>query len=276
MICEKNNLIIGSSSQLSYYFPKQYTRLSSYESFENASKQNWNCVYICFGENRTYNSQSTDTNIVKLFYDINYTKTIETVKLFLNTAKKIVVFSTSELWNEYNGPISLNMPFRFKANHYTVSKYNMTTILNDKKNYPNVSVVYPFNFNGIHRNGNFLFGKVFNSILLNKKIELNDTYYYRDILHPSIIADECINRDIGEDYIIGSGRLIFVNDLIRDLYDSFNMSYEDMVQEKITEPGFYKTKIFYSASKPLSKIKENVLQILIQELKDKQNENRSL
>ena len=273
MVSENKNLIIGSSSQLSHYFPKEYTRISSYDSFEEVSKKNWNSVYICFGENRTYNSYSQDTNIVKLFYDINYKKTIETVKLFLNKSKKIVVFSTSELWNQCIGPVSLNIPFNFKVNHYTASKYNMTTVLNDKNNYPNVSIVYPFNFNGIHRNGNFLFGKVFNSILLNKKIKLNDTYYYRDILHPSIIADECINRDIGEDYIIGSGRLTYINDLIRELYEAFNMNYSEMVQEKITEPGFYKNKIFYSANKPLSKKNKNVLQILIKELKDKQNEN---
>lgn len=264
-----SNLVIGSTSQLAHYFPASYEKISSYECFKEISKKQWNEVYLCFGENRTYLSNSSDSTIINSFYEINCKKTIETVNLFLNTAKKIVVFSTSELWNDYTGPVSLSMPFKFRTNHYTSSKYQMSSLLSDKKNYPNVSIAYPFNFNGVYRNGNFLFGKVFNSIIHNKKIELNDTYFYRDLLHPSIVVEECRNREIGEDFVIGSGRLTFVNDLIRNLYEAFDMKYENMVQEKILEPGFYQNKIFYSKHQPLCQTATNILDLLVKEIQTK-------
>lgn len=273
MESKSNNLIIGSTSQLSYYFPKNFKRVSSRDNFEELSKKNWDKVYICFGENRTYLSNTSDELIIKSFYDINFLKTVQTVQTFQNTTKQIFVFSTSELWNQYSGPICLNTPFNFKTNHYTISKYLMTTVLNDKKNYPNVNIVYPFNFNGIHRNGNFLFGKIFDSILFNKKIELGDTYFYRDMLHPSTIVSECLNKSVGEDFIVGSGRLIYVNDLIRDLYQSFKMCYNTMVQECIKSQGIYKQNLFYSASVPPTNNKKTLFEMLYQELKDKKNEN---
>ena len=71
---------------------------------------------------------------------------------------------------------------------------------------------------------NFLFGKIFNSVLNEEHIEIGDTYYYRDLLHTSYVASICQN--VSEDKIIGSGRMFFVNDFIRDLYKAFGLKYE--------------------------------------------------
>lgn len=262
-----NNLIIGKTSQISYYFPKEFIRISS-RDYTAALSNTWDTVYICFGENRTYLANTKNSDLISLFYKINYELTLKTVEAFAPISKKIIVYSTAELWNDISGPITLNVPFQFKNNHYIMSKYIMTEQLKDKTRYPNVSIIYPFNFNGVYRNGNFLFGKIYSSILKNHRITLGDTYYYRDILHPSIVANESMIHDIGEDFIIGSGRLIFINDLIRDFYSYFGMKYDEMVIEKIDNFASYRNKIFYSGTELITKTNKNIFNIMTDELQE--------
>ena len=240
-----DNLIVGESSQLAQYFPQDYSRVSS-RNYSEAPTRRWKAVYICFGENRTYLANSQDAALAKSFYEVNCDAMVKAVDHFHPISEKVVVYSTAELWNDRSGPISVTTPYQFKGNHYVLSKHRMTMLLGDKRRYPRVSVAFPFNFNGVHRGGDFLFGKVFHSILNGQRIQLGDTYYYRDILHPSIVAEESAKHRVGEDFMIGSGRVVFVNDLIRTLYAEFGMSYESMVDEKIGNPAHYRNRIFYS------------------------------
>jgi hypothetical protein len=92
-----------------------------------------------------------------------------------------------------------------------------------------VVTVFPFNHNSIHRKEDFLFGKVFRSITHGSPIEIGDTHCYLDILHSSYVARVCQN--LSGDSIIGSDRMVFVNDFIRELYRSCNLEYEELVTE---------------------------------------------
>ena len=69
--------------------------------------------------------------------------------------------------------------------YYTESKLMLTETV---KNRENIITVYPFNFNSKFRSETFLFGKIFDSIINRKKIEIGSTYYYRDILHAKYVA----------------------------------------------------------------------------------------
>ena len=217
-----NNLVIGDSSQLSFYFPKDYVKISSRNiDFKEFKGTNWDSVYLCFGESNKFVDDKTS------YEKINFDLTIDVIESVKETSKKIVVYSTCELWNKESGQISLNTDFDFYQTPYLLSKYKLTEHI--YKNYDNVIIKFPFNFNSIRRNKNFLFGKIFDSILNKTKIEIGDTYFYRDMIHPKFVVDRSINID--EHEIIGSGRLIFVNDFIRDLYNEFNMDYDEYVTE---------------------------------------------
>jgi hypothetical protein len=193
--------------------------------------------------------------------------------MFVPCCKRVVVYSTAELWNDCSGPVGINTPYQYKANHYIQSKYNMTLELKNKDKYPTVSIAYPFNFNGVYRRGDFLFGKVFSSILNKTHIQLGDTYYYRDIVHPKCAAIESMIDRSGADFMIGSGRLVHVNDLIRSLYDAFGMSYDEMVSEQILEPASYRKRPFYSDTPAKSSSKQSLLAMLIEEIGEFKNEN---
>jgi hypothetical protein len=188
-------------------------------------------------------------------------------------ARRVVVYSTAELWNDCSGPVGIVTPVQYKPNHYIQSKYNMSLELKDKQKYPNVSIAYPFNFNGVYRKGDFLFGKVFHSILNKTPIELGDTYYYRDILHPKWAADESMIDRVGVDFMIGSGRLVFVNDLIRSLYEAFGLHYRDFVTERICDTAVYRHRLFYSDVPAKNSNSESILNTLVKELKEFQNAN---
>lgn len=267
------NLIVGSTSQLSNYFPRNFVRVSSRSDLMPYSTTNWNTVYVCFGENRTYLAHSTDESVKQQFYDINHRFTVEVVRMFSAVSRRVVVYSTAELWNDCNGPVGIGTPFQYKPNHYIQSKYNMTLELRNRTKYPNVSIAYPFNFNGVYRRGDFLFGKVFRSILTRTPIELGDTYYYRDIVYPKWAADESMIDRVGVDFMIGSGRLVFVNDLIRSLYEAFGMNYEDFVTERICDTASYRQRLFYSDTPAKNSNTESILTTLVKELKEFQNAN---
>ena len=116
-------------------------------------------------------------------------------------------------------------------------------ILDNEEKYPNVIILYPFNFNSTKRSKDFLFGKIFSSIINKEKIKIGDTYYYRDIFHPNFIVEEILNAS--EHKIIGSGRLTFVNDFIRDLFSFYGLSYDDLVEENLESFKEYEIKYEY-------------------------------
>jgi len=219
-----DNLVIGDTSQLSFYFPSDYIRTSSRNiDFNFLRSKKWNKVFICIGENRKFLS---DTNE---FEKINYKLVLKLVDVLKDYSNKVIVYSTCELWNKYNGPIDLNMLPDFYKTPYLESKYKLYKFIIDNE-YSNVIILFPFNFNSVFRSVDFLFGKIFHSINNKKKITIGDTYFYRDLIHPKFVVSESIIAETHK--IVGSGRLVFVNDFIRDLYNHFNLRYEDYVTEE--------------------------------------------
>jgi len=240
------NLVIGNTSQLAKYFPDSYVKISSRNiDVQFLKSQTWDNVHICFAEQRTF--LVDDKTVSDQFYDINFTLVKDVVTHI--KANRIFYYSTADLWNDCNGAISVDTPFQFKPNNYTMSKYNITVELKNKFKYPNVSIVYPFNFNSIYRKNGYLFSKIFNSIIDRTKITIGDTHYYRDIIHPEMVVD-CVmkHNQIGIDFIVGSGRLVYVNDLIIDLYQNMNMDYKQYVVEDIKTQSHYRTRLFYSST----------------------------
>lgn len=228
------NLVIGNTSQLSRYFPDDFVKISSRNISNSVFKQKWDKVFICFAEQRTF------INKDNLFNEINYDYTKQIIEKL--NADSIIYYSTAELWNKTNGEINVDLPFNYHPSDYVVSKEKIT--LHIKNNYENVKVLYPFNFNSIYRMPPFLFGKIFHSIINKERINIGDTYYYRELLHPSFVVKESLIKN--DHSIIGTGHLLFINDFIRKLYKYFNMSYEDYIIEDLSNKSIYRNHIFYS------------------------------
>lgn len=217
------NLVIGNTSQLSHYFPDDYIKISSRNIDEELYKDTYfDRVYLCFADQRTY------LNKKQPFFDINVDYTLRVVDMFYERSNKVILYGTSELWNNHNGKIDLSMDYNHNNHNYVKSKEMMCNIV--KKIYDNVIIVHPFNFNSIYRTGDFLFTKIFDSIVNEKKIEIGNTHFYRDMIHPRYVVEQSIIAE--KDIIVGSGRLVFVNDFIRSLYSYFSMDYNDFVTEK--------------------------------------------
>jgi nucleoside-diphosphate-sugar epimerase len=221
-----DNLVIGDTSQLSSYFPENYIKISSRNIDINfLKKKQWGSVYLCFGESRKHLYD------IKLYDEINYKLTKELIEILNNNSNKIVVYSTCELWSKYSGSIDISQQPNFYPTPYLNSKYEITKFILGNKDLKNTLIMYPFNFNSTKRDSNFLFGKIFDSIINKRKITIGNTYFYRDIIHPIFVVNESINAD--KHKIIGSGRLTFVNDFIRELYSIRGLSFDDYVIEKL-------------------------------------------
>lgn len=215
-------LIVGNSSQISNYF-NNYIKISSRKILSEIFDKKYEEVHLAFGEN----VKGLDSNI---YDEVNYHYTLSLINDFLKISDKIIVYATCELWSNCWGGIDLNTPFNFHEDPYILSKWKIVEkikCINSSK----IIIVYPFNFNSTYRNKNFLFGKIFHSIINKEKIEVGDTYFYRDLLHASYVAKICQN--VKNDTIIGSGRMFFINDFIRDLYKNNDLSYENFVQENL-------------------------------------------
>jgi nucleoside-diphosphate-sugar epimerase len=261
-----NNLVIGNTSQLSFYFPEDYIKISSRNlDINDLKSKNWNRVYICIGESRKFIQN------IKLYDDINFYLTLDIIDALKDSSRNIIIYSTCELWNQYDGQISIDNNFNFYSTPYLQSKFKISKfILDNKKDYSNVIVLYPFNFNSIHRNTNFLFGKIFNSIVEKKVIEIGDTYFYRDIIHPNFVVKESICATSHK--IIGSGRMVYVNDFIRDLYERFNMKYDEYIIENKSKFNEYeKRKEYYLGSKENLYSYNSLINDTIKDIKNYEN-----
>ena len=253
-----DSLVIGNTSQLSYYFPEDYEKISSRNiNFNNFEKKYYSRIFLCFGEQRTFIE-----NIEKIFIDINVDYTLNVINFFKDHCDKIIIYSTSELWNNCEGGIDLNTNFNYNYSPYIKSKEILTRQILDNKNYKNVIILYTFNFNSIYRtyqniNNNFsirkeqkfLFNKIFESIISKKQIQIGDTYFYRDLIHPKYVVKRSISTD--KDEIVGSGRLTFVNDFIKDLYKHCDLDYTHYVIENYDYNLNLKRKIYYLNSKDI-------------------------
>jgi nucleoside-diphosphate-sugar epimerase len=225
-----NNLVIGETSQLAYYFPAEYVKISSRNvDVDYLRSQPWDAVYLTFAEQRIY-----DVNID--YETPNYTYTLALIEAVLDTAQKIVVYSSCDLWNQCSGEITLATPFNYRAtNDYLPMKEKLVFRIQELRQtdprYQKVVIIHPFYFNSGYRSSYFLFGKIFESIRQHKKIELGNTYFYRDMVHTTYMVHRSILAT--QDEIVGAGRLYHVNDFIRDLYFQCGLKYEDFVTENI-------------------------------------------
>ena len=250
-----NNLVIGNTSQLSYFFPEDFIRISS-RRIDFGHHNSYDRTYICFAEQRTYLKENID-----FFIDTNVNYTLKVIEHFSKISNVVIIYASSELWNNYNGAIHISMPFNYKKTNYINSKQIM--IENIKSMFQNVIILYPFNFNSIYRKPGFLFYKIFDSIINEKKITIGNTYFYRELLHPKFVAERSLAAI--KDEIIGAGRLVFVNDFIRSLYSLFGMNYTDFVTENYSQNLTSNEKIFYLKSNDI--LYTNLLNDTVAELK---------
>jgi len=240
----ENNLIIGGTSQLSYFFPEDYVRISSRNIDMDYLKSNkWNSVYITFAEQRTNRG---DVDCITP----NFTITNNIIENIVKNSNRIVVYTTCELWNKYKGEVSLDNPPNWywpNSNGYCFSKEILMKTINVHRSFnewKNVIIIHPFNFNSTYRRPEFLFGKIFDSIMNKKKIEIGDTYFYRDLVHTKYVVERSIKAT--KDEMVGSGCLFLVNDYIRELYKAFDMKYEDYVTENLVTKAVHSDKEYYS------------------------------
>lgn len=258
------NLVIGNTSQLSHYFPKDnFDFISSRNINFSLLENNYNRVFLCFGESRKF---LDDKNI---YDEINFYLTLKIIDFFKDRANKIILYSTCELWNQYSGPIDLKKEIKFYKTSYLSSKHRITEfILKNSETYKNVLIMFPFNFNSIYRNENFLFGKIFNSIINKKEIEIGNTYFYRDIIHPKLVVQNSLISE--EHQLIGSGRMIYVNDFIRDLYHHFNLKYDYYITENFDRFNEYEknNEYYLKSEKCLFSYKE-LLNYTIEDIESK-------
>ena len=128
-----------------------------------------------------------------------------------------------------------------------------------------VIIIHPFNFESIYKNKYFLFGKITNSILNKEKIEIHDIDFYKDLLHASRVVEESIKTNT--DSVIGSGRLINVKDIVKQIYNFFDMDYNEYVKEL---PSANKKYNFYYSE---NKLNHNFIDDIILDLKKYTNSN---
>jgi nucleoside-diphosphate-sugar epimerase len=219
-----NNLVIGNTSQLSYYFPKDYEKISSRNlDFNKIKEKKYNRIYLLFAEQRTFLNETLD-----FFKEVNFNYTLKVIDELKDVCNKIVIYSTSELWNKYDGCVSVNDPYNYNPTSYITSKEHLCNhINNNRENYSNVIIIYPFNFNSVHRKEGFLFGKIFKSILNDEKISIGNVDFERDLIHPSVIVNESIKTN--EDILVGSGELYNVKNFIKDIFTLYNKNLDEYI-----------------------------------------------
>jgi len=264
IITETNmkNLVIGNTSQLSYYFPDNYLKISSRSvNFDDFKDVKFDSVYICFAEQRTFIENDLD-----MFIKTNVNYTLEVLIFFSKISNRVVVYGTSELWNKYSGGVDILSPFSYNYSPYIESKKMMVDEI-QKQNFNNVIILHPYNFNSIYRKKDFLFGKIYNSIIHNKKIEIGDTHFYRELIHPKYVVEKSLI--VNDDAIIGSGRLVFINDFIKTLYEKMGMNYDDYVIENVDNNLSLKRNINYLDSK--CELYKNLVYDTISEIEDLKN-----
>ena len=239
-----NNLIIGSTSQLSYYFPSSYDKMSSRNiDFGKIHKNKYNKIYILFAEQRTYLNESES-----FFNEINVNYTLSVIDKVKDYCNNVVIYSTSELWNDYEGEVSIDMDYKYNYSPYIKSKQILCEYINiNKDKYSNINIIYPFNFNSPWRKGGFLFAKIFDSIIYRKNIITGDLNFNRDLIHPSIIVKNSINNN--KDQLIGSGGLINIESFIKDLFFIDKLNYKDYINSDKVNNLNNKRKEYFSKIK---------------------------
>jgi nucleoside-diphosphate-sugar epimerase len=239
-----NNLIIGNTSQLSHFFPSSFERISSRNlDFTKICKKKYDRIFLLFAEQRTFLNENED-----FFNKVNFDYTISIINKLKNYCNNIIVYSTSELWNNYEGEVSIYDKFNYNYSPYIKSKEILSNYLNEyKEKYQNVHIVYPFNFNSPFRKDGFLFSKIFNSLINQKEDFVGNLDFERDIIHPSIIVRESITTN--KDILVGSGELINIKNFINDLFQLYNLNFDDYIKFDSKNNLPNKRKNYYSKIK---------------------------
>lgn len=234
------NLIIGNTSQLINYFDMGQTDLISSRNY-TPNDRNYKTVILTFAEQRTYLDLPLDE-----YLKTNLDYTFDISKKLSEQNEKVVLFGSSELWNNYNGPISLDLPFDYQYSHYAFSKHKLVEKVKEeqeKGKMNNVFFVHPFNFNSPYRKQGFLFAKIFDSLINKKKIEVGNINIFRDIIHPKLIIESIEN--IQSDKIVGSGVLTNIKDFTSDLFENFGLDYREYIIENSDLPSPHAQKCFW-------------------------------
>jgi nucleoside-diphosphate-sugar epimerase len=239
-----NNLVIGNTSQLSYYFPEDYEKISSRNlNYNEIQSKKYNSIYILFSEQRTFLGEP-----LEFFKKVNYDYTIEVIDKLKDHAERIVIYSTSELWNGREGCVSVEDHYEYNETPYIKSKELLCNhIKKNQDKYRNVIIVYPFNFNSIYRKEGFLFGKIYKSLLNDEKISIGNIDFNRDLIHPKTIVENSIKTD--KDILIGSGELINVKNFVHDLFKLHNKNFEDYISVEVKNNLPNTRKDYYSCTK---------------------------
>ena len=221
-LTDNKSLIIGASSQLSRYMSPNIVRVSA-RNIPNFVWENvWENVYILFAEQRT--SFSKMEYYKSDFYDVNYALTKQIFEKI--SCQNFVFLSTTELWNQCSGSISIETPFNFSQNYYTDSKLKITNYLLSEGD--KVKIFYPFNFNSKFRKDTFLYKKIYESILNKKKISVGNLDFSREIMHAKFVANQIeINK---KSDIIGTGNIINIEKFFKDLYTLKRLDFEFFVE----------------------------------------------
>lgn len=240
-MAEERNLVIGNTSQLSPYFPEDFVKISSRNiNYDWITSQQWNKIFICFAEQRTFLDGNDD-----IFFDINVSYTIDVISRIKDSCNHIIFYATTYLWNASQGAIDLSMPFNFHETPYIKSKLAITNYIKD--HFRNTIILYPCNFNSPYRKTGFLFSKVFDSIINKKNIAIGETNFYRELAHPRYVVRESLTAN--EDKIIGPGFVTNVKEFIQDLYAACGLDFKKFVTEKTDTGKFTKKQTSYFTKK---------------------------
>ena len=190
-----NNLVIGNSSQLSYYFPNDYEKISSRNiDYSKILTKKYESIYLLFSEQRTFLGES-----LEFFKKVNYDYTIEIIDKLKYNTNRLVVYSTSELWNNCEGCVSVSDTYNYHETPYIKSKELMCNYINQNKDkYNNVIIIYPFNFNSVYRKDGFLFGKIYKSLLYDEIITIGNIDFRFILLNLNLIIDDNFDLFIRE------------------------------------------------------------------------------
>lgn len=232
-----NNLVIGDTSQLSRYFPEDHRKISSRNiDYDFIASRKWDRIFLCFAEQRTF----YDGNPA-VFFDVNCSYTISVIRNIMDHCNTIYFYSTTYLWNAYEGAVDLSMPYRYYETPYIKSKELISNYI--KENIPNAIILYPCNFNSVYRKPGFLFYKIFDSIIHKKKVTIGNTHFVRELVHPRYVVQKSLRASAHA--MIGAGYGIEVNGFIRDLYKAFGLEYETFVKEEIADQNNTKAHPVY-------------------------------
>lgn len=245
------NLVVGKSSQLMPYFEEydpNIVGLSSRDfNYSQIQDYKFDKAFLVFAEQRTYLDEP-----VEFFSKVNVDYTLELINQLKYNTNTIVVYLTSDMWDQCEGGIDINTPFNNRQTSYIKSK----EILKEKveelrlKENLDIKMIYPFNFNSPYRKPEFLFYKFLKVILDKKHIEVGDLDFSRDLVHPKLIVERSFNCT--GDEVVGSGVLTHIKSFYVDLLSHFNIGYNEFVKEhnqhfiNVRKPFYFKTNNLYT------------------------------